>query len=155
MVAFFQIVSGTINLMKRQRQLAVSLFLPLLLILSVPTAVYAQTTSSWIGTSCVGPDTVADAASVATIRGVICLFQNLLVVVLTLIGLLTFVMIVAGGFRMLAAGGEPKAVEAAKQTISTAITGLVIAVASWFVIQIIAKVTGIDSLTQFEIPTFL
>jgi hypothetical protein len=91
---------------------------------------------------------------VATLQGLGCLFYNILVVAIRLLGIAMFIMILIGGFKYLVAGGEPKAIESAKGTITSAIVGLVLAILSWFILALISQVTQLP-LTDFklEVPS--
>lgn len=112
--------------------------------LLAPTPTQAQ--SPWIG-ECIYTDSAGD--SIATLKGLSCLVGNILSVTLGFLGLIFFLMTVAGGLRYLTAGGDPKAVEAAQKTITSALFGLVLAICSWFIVKFIEVVTGIN-LTQFN-----
>jgi hypothetical protein len=83
---------------------------------------------------------------VATIKSAETLFSNILSIAIQLIGFTTFLMIIIGGFKYLTSGGDPKATEAAQATITKGIAGLVLAVASWFILQFIADFTGANIL---------
>jgi hypothetical protein len=88
---------------------------------------------------------------VATFSSLGSLFEILLANVLRLVGFGTFIMIIVGGFKYLTAGGDAKATEAAKQTITYGIIGLVLAVASWFIILAISGFTGNTSIKEFNL----
>lgn len=87
---------------------------------------------------------------VATIKGLECAFGNFISVILALAGIILFVMLVVGGFRYLVSGGDPKAVEAAKATLTHAILGLVILVLAFLILVFIKQITGVD-VTIFRI----
>jgi uncharacterized membrane protein YvlD (DUF360 family) len=103
-----------------------------------PPLAYAQT--DWDGECIVG--------DVATIKGIGCLLQNVLTVFLQLLGLVFFIMLIIGGFKYLTAGGDPKAVESAKGTLTAAIGGIVLAILSWFILRLIQQITGVN-VTEF------
>lgn len=80
------------------------------------------------------------------------IFQRFLNLALTLAGLAVFVMLIVGGFRYLTSGGDPKQTEAAQKTITMAIVGLITALASWFILNLIAHFTGLqDQLFNFSL----
>jgi hypothetical protein len=87
---------------------------------------------------------------VATIGGIGCILENILGGALRLIGLVAFMMIAFGAFRWLSSGGDAKALDGAKQTISMAILGLVIAAGAWFIFALLQSVTGLD-LSNFSL----
>ncbi|MEI8232380.1 MAG: hypothetical protein WCG44_01415 [bacterium] len=76
-------------------------------------------------------------------------FGNVLQAVIPLIGILSFVMILAGGFKILTSGGDPKGMAAGRQTISLAVAGIALSIISWLVLVLIKNVTGVD-VTQFK-----
>ena len=89
---------------------------------------------------------------VATIQGVACLIANVLSVSLTLIGLAGFVMLIVGSLRWLLSGGNSQNVDKAKKTMTFAIVGLVLALSSYMIINLIAQFTGVNMITEFIIP---
>lgn len=103
--------------------------------------------SAWSGV-CVG----GDDNDVATIQGLECLIANVFQVILTVIGLAGFVMMIIGAFRWLVSGGNAKGVEAARNTITFAVVGLVVALSAFIVLNLIASFTGINVITSFVIP---
>ena len=71
-------------------------------------------------------------------------FGNILQAMIPLIGLISFVMVLAGGFKILTSGGDPKGMAGGKQTITLAIAGIALSIISWLVLVIIKNVTGVD-----------
>jgi len=59
---------------------------------------------------------------------------------ITLVGTVAFILIVAGGFRMMVAGGNDSETERAKQMITFAVIGLVVALLAYI---IVATVQGV------------
>lgn len=103
------------------------------------------------GGKCVGRDAPGYAASdVPTIQGLECLVANILANVITLIGIASFVMFLLGGFRYLTAGANAKGMEAGKNSISFAILGIILALASFLILNILAEVTGVKTILQFN-----
>ena len=70
--------------------------------------------------------------------------SKLLPAVLTLAGLLTFGLLILGGFKYLTAGGDEKAVTAAKNTLTNAIIGLIIVFMAYWIITILESVLGLN-----------
>jgi len=87
---------------------------------------------------------------VATIQALECVFINILNIVVRLAGIAVFVMLIIGGFQYLTAGGDPKKTQAASNTLTWAILGLVIVIAAWFILLFVEKFTGVE-VTQFKI----
>ncbi len=71
-------------------------------------------------------------------------FTNIVLFALAAAALIFFFMLLWGGFRYLNAGGDPKNAEAARQTLTNAVIGLLIVVASFVIIEIITIVTGTE-----------
>ncbi len=74
---------------------------------------------------------------------------NVLEFMIPLIGMVSFIMILTGGFKILTSGGDSKGLEGGKQTITLAIVGIALAVISWLTLVIIKNVTGVN-VTQFN-----
>jgi hypothetical protein len=89
-------------------------------------------------------------SDVATIKSAESLFSNIVSVVLSAVGIVTFVMILVGGFKYLTSGGDAKATESAKNTITYGIIGLALTIGAWFILLAIQGFTGVN-VTQFQI----
>ncbi len=105
--------------------------------------VFAQDPTMWSG------DCVVDG--VATIKGLECLFTNVLRVATTVGGLAFGAMLIVGGFKWITSGGDPKGVKEAQGTITSALLGLALMVVAWFILRIIQEITGAN-VTEFQIP---
>lgn len=77
-------------------------------------------------------------------------FKNLVSALLALGGIVLFLMLLSGGFKYLTSGGDPKATEGAKNTLTYAIGGLVLLAGSYLILRIISDFTGAD-VTNFSI----
>lgn len=118
----------------------------LLVFLSTPTPALAQ---SWLE---VNPKCVSGPESdVATIGGLECLFGKILRVTLQAIGIAVFVMILVAGFNYLTAGEDPKKAEAAKNTLTMAIGGIVAIFIAWFILLLITQITDNQQLLEFNL----
>ncbi len=89
-------------------------------------------------------------SGVATIKGVECLFQNLISPIPALLALVAVGMIIMAGIRLLTAGADPKAVASAWSTFTWAVIGLILLSAAWLIIVLIGKYTGAD-ITTFRV----
>ena len=87
---------------------------------------------------------------IATLKGFEGLFANVISVVLGLSGIVLFFMLISGGFKFLTSGGDPKGMEAAGHTITSAITGIVILILSLLIFRVIENFTGVN-LTIFRV----
>lgn len=84
------------------------------------------------------------------IKDIVDIVENIFSVAIRLAGVATFIMLIIGGFKYLTAGGDPKAAESARNTITYAIFGLVLIIAAWFILKFISEFTGVD-VTEFKI----
>ena len=87
---------------------------------------------------------------VVQLRYLECVFGNVVNVVLALAGIVLFIMLIAGGFKYITAGGDPKGVEGAKKTLTYAIGGVVLIALSFLILQFIKQFTGAN-VTDFKI----
>jgi hypothetical protein len=71
-------------------------------------------------------------------------FGNILTAIIPLIGIVAFIMILTGGFKILTSAGDAKGLEAGKQTITLAIAGIALAIISWLVLVFIQNATGVQ-----------
>lgn len=77
-------------------------------------------------------------------------FGNVVGVALGFAGIVLFIMLLVGGFRYITAGGDPKGVEGAKKTLTSAIAGMVLVALAFLILQFIANFTGAP-ITEFKI----
>lgn len=137
------------------RHFFVKLYLVLALValpLLLPSSARAVSTFEWKD-ACVGGTPSADQAvsDVATIQGLECLIANALTVFIALIGLAAFVMVMIAAFRYLLSGGNTKGTEQARNTVTYAIIGIVVALSAFIILNLLTAFTGVD-LTKFSIP---
>lgn len=102
----------------------------------------AQTTS-WSSTCVSNTD-------VATIRGIQCLLQNVLQIIVGAAGLVFFAMLIIGGFKYLTSGGDPKKTASASSTLGLSFMGLLGVLVSWLILLFIQYFTGVN-VTNFNI----
>ena len=93
---------------------------------------------------------IQTVGDVATIKGFEGLFSNVVSVVLGLGGIVLFVLLLIGGLKYITAGGDPKGIESAKKTITTAILGMVFLALAFLILQLIQNLTGAP-VTEFKI----
>ncbi len=103
--------------------------------------VYAATT--W--DSCV-------SQGAATIQCLEPLFQSVVVAIVSLVGGALFIMLLIGGFRFLVSGGDQKKLEQAKNTLTSAIIGVVVIVVAYLILRTIQVFTGVE-VTKFIVPS--
>jgi hypothetical protein len=78
------------------------------------------------------------------------IFTNIVQIIITIAGFALFIMLIVGGFRFLTSGGDTKAVAAARNTLTFAILGLVLIIASILILKLIEEITGVQ-VTIFKI----
>lgn len=78
------------------------------------------------------------------------IFANLVSAVLGFAGITLFVLLIVGGFKFITSGGDPKAVEGAKKTITYAIGGLIALLLSYLILVLIKTITGVN-VTDFNL----
>lgn len=86
----------------------------------------------------------ASEDKIATISDLEVMIQNVIGYVLGFAGVVLFVMLIIGGFKFITSGGDPKAVEGARKTLTSAIFGLIIILISYLILVFISKITGVD-----------
>ncbi len=130
------------------------LFIFLVLISSLYNAspAFAQTLD-WTGVCVSGIGSDPAAQDVATIQGLECLIANVFTVIITLIGLAAFVMFIIGSVLWLTSGGSAEGTKKARDTLTYAVIGIVIALSAFIVLNLIAGFTGVDKIKEFIIPT--
>jgi hypothetical protein len=74
------------------------------------------------------------------------LFSRIVSLVLGFAGIVLFILLIVGGFRFITSGGDPKAVDAAKKTLTYAIGGLIVILVSYLILVLIKTITGVDVL---------
>jgi hypothetical protein len=88
--------------------------------------------------------------NVPTLQNLEGVFSNVLSILLGIAGIAFFILLLSSGFKFITSGGDPKGVEGAKHTLTYAIIGLVLIIASYLILLLIKEITGID-VTNFVI----
>lgn len=88
--------------------------------------------------------------NVATLQDLEGLFSNVVNIILGIAGVTFFVLLLSSGFKFITSGGDPKALEGAKKTLTFAIGGLILIIASYLILVLIKEITGVD-VTIFKI----
>lgn len=83
------------------------------------------------------------AAQLVELEGI---FGNVVAAVLGLAGIALFIMLLVGGFKYITSGGDPKAAEEAKKTLTYAVGGLVLVASAYLILRFVAEFTGADIL---------
>ncbi len=93
---------------------------------------------------------IATNKNIATLQGLEGVFANLIRVALGFAGIALFLMLIVGGFRYITSGGDPKAAEGARNTLTFAILGLVLIASAFLILRFIGTFTGAE-ITNFRV----
>lgn len=64
-------------------------------------------------------------------------------------------LLVWAGIKYLTSGGDPKKIQAAHQTVTWALLGMLFMAVAWLALQLIANFTGRPDLLEFNIKTLV
>jgi hypothetical protein len=78
------------------------------------------------------------------------LFGRAVEAVMALAGIVLFILLVSGGLKFITSGGDPKAVDGAKKTITYAVGGLIVILLSYLILVLIKRITGAN-VTDFKL----
>lgn len=81
------------------------------------------------------------------------IIAGIITLVIAIAGLVFFFMLIFGGIRYLTAGGDEKAIQEARRSLTTAVVGLIIIVAAFLIAQLLFAVFGLNSLVNVVNPT--
>ncbi len=76
------------------------------------------------------------------------IISTLLPYLFTAAGIGLLIYLIFGGISMMLSRGDPKGLEAAKAKITGALTGFIILFVSYWIVQIIGKVLGIEAISN-------
>lgn len=76
------------------------------------------------------------------------LINRLLLFAFPIAGLILFIMVVAGGFQILAGATSKKSLDEGKKRVTSAIVGFIILFSSYWIIQIIERILGLNILSS-------
>jgi len=85
---------------------------------------------------------------VATLGCIPILIQNLISAALAFSGLVALVLFIYAGATYITSKGDPAKVENAKKTMTYAILGLVLIFLSFFIVQLISTLTGVEQIAN-------
>lgn len=74
------------------------------------------------------------------------LINTLMPYLLTAAGIVLFLYLIFGGYTLMFSGGNPQKTEEGKNIITNALFGMVIIFASFWIVQIVAKVLGLETI---------
>ena len=87
-----------------------------------------------------------------TLDNLIIVFTSVVMSLMSLGAITLFILIFTSGFKYLTSGGDPKALEAAKKTLTYAIGGFLVFIFSYLILKILGTITGTENIiTNFKI----
>src|SRR3972149_9422156 len=78
----------------------------------------------------------------AKLSGIVKILENIIGLLAPAAGIAFLIMLIIGGWQFMSSGGDPKAVGGAKNTLTFAIIGIILVIASWLILQLVAEITG-------------
>lgn len=90
-------------------------------------------------------------AEPATLNDFADMFGNIVGAALGLAGIILFIFLLYGGFKYITSGGDPQSAAAARQTLTYAIIGFVLAASAVLILNVIAEITGQAGWANFVI----
>jgi hypothetical protein len=81
---------------------------------------------------------------IPTLRGLEGLFANVVSAILALSGVVLFVMLIMGGIKFISSGGDPKGLEEAKKTLTSALIGMLLVASAYLILALIERFTGVN-----------
>ncbi len=88
--------------------------------------------------------------NVPTLQDLEGVFSNVIGIILGIAGITFFILLLSSGFKFITSGGDPKALEGAKKTLTYAIGGLIVIILSYLILLLIKEITGVD-VTIFKV----
>lgn len=86
---------------------------------------------------------------VATLSCIPMLFEVVVFWALVFAGIVAFFLIILAGYKFITSGGDPKAADSARKTLTYAVVGLLLVFLSFLIIETISTVTGTNCILQF------
>lgn len=76
--------------------------------------------------------------------------NDILPYIYSLAGIVLLLLLISGGIGLMTAAGDPKKVESSQKRITSAIIGVIIIFISFFVVQFLSRLLGIERLNIFN-----
>jgi len=117
-------------------------FITSLLIITIPDLVYAQVRpidkifTEGIIPAPTGTNQTYEIVDIFTLLG------NILTLIFTFTAVIAIIYVIIGGYNYVTAYGNPETIQKGKQTITWAIIGLIVSIASWAIVQFVWGAIG-------------
>ena len=95
-------------------------------------------------------DCVDKATGVATLNCIPIVLKNVISAFLVFAGIVAVIIVIISGYKFISSRGDQKKVQGAKTSLTYAILGLIVILLAFFIINIIAYVTGADCIRFFS-----
>ena len=92
-----------------------------------------------------------DLTNASTLKDLEKVFATVVRSVLALAGVVFFIMLLAGGYKYITSGGDPKKTAEAQGTLTWAVGGLVFIALAYLILRLVAAFTGVNSILNFTI----
>ncbi len=89
-------------------------------------------------------DCPVDVSGIATLQNLECVFKNVVAAVLGIAGIVFFILLLSSGLKFITSGGDPKALEGAKKTLTYAVSGFILIILSYLILLLISELTGVE-----------
>lgn len=90
---------------------------------------------------------------VPTLQCIPNILPNIITLAIVFAFILCLILIIYSGIKFITSGGDEKQVEGAKKTLTFSIAGLILVLASFFIVQFIGKQTGVTCINSFGFNT--
>lgn len=87
---------------------------------------------------------------VATLSCIPTLMQVVIFWAIAFAGIVALFLIILSGYKFINSGGDPKAVDGARKTLTYGILGFILILLSFLIIDVISFVTKVDCIKNFE-----
>ena len=89
----------------------------------------------------------------AQLSGIVAIIENIIKLLAPAAGIAFFIMLLFGGYQFMTSGGDPKAVGAARGTLTYAVIGIILVVSAWLILQLVGNITGANVTTiELDVP---
>ncbi|PIY94312.1 MAG: hypothetical protein CO135_00315 [Candidatus Levybacteria bacterium CG_4_9_14_3_um_filter_35_16] len=92
---------------------------------------------------------LAEGTDVATLQCIPIVLKNVVNAALIFSGSIALILVILSGIKFITSKGDQKQVDTAKRTLTYAILGLIIILLSFFIIQFVSFVTGVQCINAF------
>lgn len=89
-----------------------------------------------------------DKNGVATLACIPIIIKNVINAALVFAGITALILIIYSGIKFISSRGDQNAIDSAKKTLTYAIIGLIVIFLSFFVVNVLGQLTGVDQLSN-------